>query len=71
MIEKRQKQIEMEKKEKDKPIEEKLLEALQGRDIYDKEEMSKIRKTYKKMKELLLKQMVKKERELIKLGKII
>lgn len=71
MIEKRQKQIEMEKKEKDKPIEEKLLEALQGRDVYDKEEMSKIRKTYIKMKELILRQMVKKEISMKKLGKII
>jgi hypothetical protein len=71
MIEKRQKQIEMERTEKDKPIEEKLLEALQGRDVYDKEEMSKIRKTYAKMKGLILKQMVKKEMSMKKLGKII
>jgi hypothetical protein len=70
-IEKTQKEIEMEKREKDKPIEERLLEALQGKEAYSKEEMSKLRKTYLKMKELLLKQMVKREIGMKKLGKII
>jgi TolA-binding protein len=70
-IEKTQKQIEMEKGEKDKPIEEKLLEALQGRKAYSREEMKKFRETYLKMKELLLKQIVKKELSMKKLGKII
>ena len=70
-IEKTQHEIKMERKEKDRPIEVKLIEALQGKEFYTKEEMKKLRETYLKMKELILKQMVKKELSMKKLGKII
>jgi hypothetical protein len=71
MIEKTQKEIEMSKKERNKPIEVEILEALQGKEEYSKAEMKKFRETYLKMKELVLKQIVKKEMSIRKLGKVL